>query len=253
MLSDQCLPPNGHERIPFFDLRQAMMQLQFGLTDQIPQRGCAKKYGTPDEDEKKDDLQLMTERMEVISFSDAFIDIRPRVLMEVSSSSISNKYITSADASLYKLYDVDKLQPTSDEELDVAALLKPEMYETYPILAMIDRSSDIAGSLVQAVGGHLPPFGDLGLARLVSSNRKNYEFMLTPNEGPSTSAPCSPYLTPSSLYRNLYCPIQLFSFIPSLQCKVFFPLTTSLRRLSSKLPIEATSELIRERGSLCAG
>ncbi|OXG24665.1 hypothetical protein C366_00194 [Cryptococcus neoformans Tu401-1] len=145
VLSDQCLPPNGHERIPFFDLRQAMMQLQLGLTGQIPQRSCANKYGTREEDEKKDDLQLMTERMEVISFSDAFIDIRPKVLME--------------------LYDADKLQPTSDEELDVAALLKPEMDETYPTLAMIDRSSDIAGSLVEAVDGHLPPFSDLGLAR----------------------------------------------------------------------------------------
>ncbi|KIR67242.1 hypothetical protein I314_02455 [Cryptococcus bacillisporus CA1873] len=145
VLSDQCLPPNGHERIPFFDLRQAMVQLQLGLTGQIPQRSCAKKHETREEDKEKDDLQLMAQKMEVISFSDAFINVRPRVLME--------------------LYDVDKLQPTSDEELEVAALLKPEMGETYPILAMIDRSSEIADSLVQAVGGHLSPFGDLGLAR----------------------------------------------------------------------------------------
>ncbi|KIR33762.1 hypothetical protein I352_03839 [Cryptococcus deuterogattii MMRL2647] len=112
---------------------------------QIPQRSCVKKLETREEDRKKDDLQLMAQKMEVISFSDAFIDVRPRVLME--------------------LYDADKLQPTSDEELEVAGLLKPEMDETYPILAMIDRSSEIADSLVQAVGGHLSPFGDLGLAR----------------------------------------------------------------------------------------
>lgn len=91
VLSDQCLPPNGHERIPFFDLRQAMMQLQLGLTGQIPQMGCAKKHETREEDKKKDDLQLMAQKMEVISFSDAFIDVRPRVLMEVSNSSASNK------------------------------------------------------------------------------------------------------------------------------------------------------------------
>ncbi|KIR40687.1 hypothetical protein I307_02122 [Cryptococcus deuterogattii 99/473] len=112
---------------------------------QIPQRSCVKKLETREEDRKKDDLQLMAQKMEVISFSDAFIDVRPRVLME--------------------LYDADKLQPTSDEELEVAGLLKPEMDETYPILAMIDRSSEIADSLVQAVGGYLSPFGDLGLAR----------------------------------------------------------------------------------------
>ncbi|KIR25630.1 hypothetical protein I309_05569 [Cryptococcus deuterogattii LA55] len=112
---------------------------------QIPQRSCVKKLETREEDRKKDDLQLMAQKMEVISFSDAFIDVRPRVLME--------------------LYDADKLQPTSDEELEVAGLLKPEMDETYPILAMIDRSSEIADSLVQAAGGYLSPFGDLGLAR----------------------------------------------------------------------------------------
>lgn len=114
MLSDQCLPPNGHERIPFFDLRQAMMQLQLGLTDQIPQRSCAKKYGTREEDEKKDDLRLMTERMEVISFSDAFIDIRPKVLMEVSSPS-TNKLVTSTDVSLF----ISFTTPTSCSQLQM--------------------------------------------------------------------------------------------------------------------------------------
>lgn len=68
-----------------------MMQLQLGLTGQIPQRSCAKKHETPEEDKKKDDLQLMAQKMEVISFSDAFINVRPRVLMEVSNSSASNK------------------------------------------------------------------------------------------------------------------------------------------------------------------
>lgn len=68
-----------------------MMQLQLGLTGQIPQMGCAKKHETREEDKKKDDLQLMAQKMEVISFSDAFIDVRPRVLMEVSNSSASNK------------------------------------------------------------------------------------------------------------------------------------------------------------------
>lgn len=67
------------------------------------------------------------------------------------------------------------------------------MDETYPILAMIDRSSEIADSLVQAVGGYLSPFGDLGLARLVSSKGKNYGFTLTVNEGQSTSALFSHY------------------------------------------------------------
>lgn len=70
------------------------------------------------------------------------------------------------------------------------------MGETYPILAMIDRSSEIADSLVQAVGGHLSPFGDLGLARLVSSNGKGYGFTLIVNEGQSTSALFSHYWIP---------------------------------------------------------
>lgn len=68
-----------------------MVQLQLGLTGQIPQRSCAKKHETREEDKEKDDLQLMAQKMEVISFSDAFINVRPRVLMEVSNSSASNK------------------------------------------------------------------------------------------------------------------------------------------------------------------
>ncbi|ODO08811.1 hypothetical protein L198_00544 [Cryptococcus wingfieldii CBS 7118] len=129
--------PNGHERVPYFDLRQAIGQLQLGLqADRIEEAGSAK--------ECEDDLKTLFQRMEAQSCADV-AGMKPWVSMDIS--------------------DIDRLERTSDDELNVSLLQKSAPPETYPILALCDQSPAIVSTVVSMSGGGLPPMGDLGLAR----------------------------------------------------------------------------------------
>ncbi|WVQ72596.1 hypothetical protein IAR50_002154 [Cryptococcus sp. DSM 104548] len=129
--------PNGHERVPYFDLRQAIGQMQLGL-----QPGMVEEVEGVDESD--DDLKLLFQRMDAQSYADV-AGPKPWAMMD--------------------MVDIDRLEKTPDDELDVAALRKHALPETYPILASCDRSLAIISTVVSMSGGGLSPMGDLGLAR----------------------------------------------------------------------------------------
>lgn len=51
--------------------------------------------------------------------------------------------------------EIDRLAPTADDEEGIHQLLKPDVQHRHPALAAYAHSSDMAGTLVSAVGGHL--------------------------------------------------------------------------------------------------
>jgi len=73
---DQPVPPNGHEPLPYFDLRRAITQMQLD-------RGARQ---TPPVEPKSPntDLKRMFRQLNSGSFADAFVSPRAWALMEVS-------------------------------------------------------------------------------------------------------------------------------------------------------------------------
>jgi len=55
------------------------------------------------------------------------------------------------------LSEIDRYEPTPDDQLGVAALLKPELLDHIPTLPAYDRTSEIATFLSDNVGGAPPP------------------------------------------------------------------------------------------------
>ncbi|WVO16311.1 hypothetical protein L204_103986 [Cryptococcus depauperatus] len=142
VLGDQGRPPNGAERIPYFDMRQAITQLQLGVDVDIHiNDSClvTSRQGIGDE------LEILCKKLEASSFVDAYVDMRDWVRRE--------------------LFDIDRLSPTLDDERETSALLKEEMRHSYPILAACDRSEELASFVVDLAGGKIPSLMDLGLAR----------------------------------------------------------------------------------------
>ncbi|WVQ82217.1 hypothetical protein IAT38_004345 [Cryptococcus sp. DSM 104549] len=139
VLGDQPVAPNGNERLPYFDLRRAITQLQLGQSSPNQTGRSIREPGESDE------VKALCERIEMASFADAHVDTRLWVAMEI--------------------FDVDRPQPSVDDEFDVSLLVKPGLPPSYPIQAVSDKSSEISATLVELAGGSLPSAGDLDVAR----------------------------------------------------------------------------------------
>ncbi|WWD17422.1 hypothetical protein CI109_101863 [Kwoniella shandongensis] len=142
-LMDQPLPPNGNERLPYFDLRRAISQLQL-------ERGPSHPWDLPKQPPQEgrsdlDNLKGLLRRFDAVSYADAHVDLRPWAKMEI--------------------IDIDRVSPCTDDEMGIHALIKPEIRESYPVLAGYDRSSDIAQSLIDLAGGRMGPLGNLNVDR----------------------------------------------------------------------------------------
>ncbi|WVQ99289.1 hypothetical protein IAU59_006421 [Kwoniella sp. CBS 9459] len=162
-LIDQPLPPNGNERVPYFDLRKAIAQLQLDRargsesliagesvsTAKIPRDSYPAAGGR-----NTDELSDSVKRIDNQSYIDAFVELRPWAKVEA--------------------LEIDRYAPTADDELGPHLLPKPEISDRYPVFVGNDRSSQIALELKRLVGGGVDgtcigPMtlgdGDLGLAR----------------------------------------------------------------------------------------
>jgi hypothetical protein len=136
-------PPNGNEWLPTFDLRRAITQLQ--LERGIP----IDTVSSPDRN--TDDLAMALKRADAVSYTDAHLAERSWAMMEVSRPDI---HVPKAD---FQLSEIDRYEPTSDDQLGVKSLLKPELPDHIPTLPAYDRTSEIATFLLDNVGGSLPP------------------------------------------------------------------------------------------------
>lgn len=76
-LLDQALPPNGSEWLAHFDLRKAIMQMQL-------ERGEMAEGLDRPPDCGENDLQTAARKLDMTSFTDAWIEERPWARMEVS-------------------------------------------------------------------------------------------------------------------------------------------------------------------------
>ncbi|KAK4684821.1 hypothetical protein P7C73_g5344, partial [Tremellales sp. Uapishka_1] len=167
---DRPLPPNGNEPRPYFDLRKAINQMQLDLRHPIITRPIAEEVNF--------DLREMFRQIENISFSDAFVEPRLWARMEV--------------------VEIDRHQPGPDDELGLAALIKPPADDFRPTFAAYDRSLDISNELLR-LSGRSRPARDLDLARV------DYIHSLLPILDPLI--PLNSYLLPHpSLFAD-YMPI----------------------------------------------
>ncbi|WWC70311.1 uncharacterized protein I206_104261 [Kwoniella pini CBS 10737] len=141
-LLDHPLPPNGHESIPYFDLRKAINQLQ------LDRNGVATDEMAPFDDTDEDEIQLedLVRRLEVASFVDAWISPRGWMRLEMT--------------------ELDRHYPTTDDQLGIHALIKPEIRESYPHLAGYDYSLTISDTLLSRCGGKMEQIGNLGLSTM---------------------------------------------------------------------------------------
>ncbi|OCF36738.1 hypothetical protein I316_01334 [Kwoniella heveanensis BCC8398] len=140
-LVDQPLPPNGNERIPYFDLRKAISQLQLD-------RCIYTEIDRPEADQDGRSISELIKPMENLSYADAYVDLRPWAKLEST--------------------EIDRYAPTEDDELGTHLVPKPEINDRYPVCVGNDISSDVAVELKRLagdVGADLPCLGDLGLAR----------------------------------------------------------------------------------------
>jgi hypothetical protein len=62
----------------------------------------------------------------------------------------TSSHMSSAD---YQLYEIDRYEPTIDDQLGVRILLKPELPDHIPTLPAYDRTLDISDCLLDSVGG----------------------------------------------------------------------------------------------------
>lgn len=129
-------PPNGNEWLPAFDLRRAITQLQ--LERGVP---IADIHGSNDD---LTDLTSATKRAELISYTDAHLSQRSWATMEVS-------FLTWIRL-IKQMSEVDRYQPTLDDQLGVRTLLKPELPDHIPILPAYDRTTEISDFLLDKVG-----------------------------------------------------------------------------------------------------
>jgi hypothetical protein len=139
-------PPNGNEWLPSFDLRRAITQLQL-------ERGVPID-DAPSPERNIDDLAMALKRADVVSYTDAHLAERSWATMEVSRHDI---HVLRAD---FQLSEIDRYQPTPDDQLGVKCLLKPELPDHIPTLPAYDRTSEIATSLLDNLGG-VPSTDDL--------------------------------------------------------------------------------------------
>ncbi|WWC61764.1 uncharacterized protein I303_104349 [Kwoniella dejecticola CBS 10117] len=141
---DQALPPNGNEAFPYFDLRKAIDQLQVDRT------ACSvtgeRDIGMNEDAEDEDELQDIAKRLEIRSYVDGCVGPRDWMRLETS--------------------EVDRHYPTTDDQLGVHALLKPEIRESYPHLAGYDASPSIIDSLLSISGSDIDEIGHLGISRM---------------------------------------------------------------------------------------
>ncbi|WWD02848.1 hypothetical protein V865_000890 [Kwoniella europaea PYCC6329] len=139
---DIALPPNGNERIPYFDLRKAIGQLQLYRGTSSPSNGIHR----PNQDEGEDHLVLLVKKLEIISYVDAQISQKGWMQLEAS--------------------EVDRHYPTTDDQLGTHALIKPEIDESYPVLAEYDYCSTISDTLISISAGKVKDTGNLALDRM---------------------------------------------------------------------------------------
>jgi hypothetical protein len=98
-----------------------------------------------------DDLAMALKRADAVSYTDAHLAERSWAMMEVSRPDI---HVPKAD---FQLSEIDRYEPTLDDQLGVKSLLKPELPDHIPTLPADDRTSVIATFLLDSVGGSLPP------------------------------------------------------------------------------------------------
>lgn len=53
--------------------------------------------------------------------------------------------------------EIDRYEPTGDDQLGVKILLKPELPHRIPTLPAYDRANEISSSLLDGIGGSSPP------------------------------------------------------------------------------------------------
>ncbi|WVQ67800.1 uncharacterized protein L199_006005 [Kwoniella botswanensis] len=139
---DRPLPPNGNERIPYFDLRKAIGQLQLDRGATSPSNGIHQL----NQDQGEDHLAQLVKKLEMISYVDAQISQKGWMQLEVS--------------------EVDRHYPTTDDQLGIHALIKPEIDESYPVLAGYDYCSTISDTLISMRAGKVKNTGNLALDRM---------------------------------------------------------------------------------------
>ncbi|OCF74779.1 hypothetical protein I204_05161 [Kwoniella mangroviensis CBS 8886] len=139
---DIALPPNGNERIPYFDLRKAIGQLQLDRSRSSPSNG----FNQLNQEKGEDDLALLVKKLELISYVDAQISQKGWMQLEVS--------------------EVDRHYRTTDDQLGIHALIKPEIDESYPVLAGYDYCSTISDTLISMGAGEVKDTGNLALDRM---------------------------------------------------------------------------------------
>ncbi|WWC89456.1 uncharacterized protein L201_004380 [Kwoniella dendrophila CBS 6074] len=139
---DQPLPPNGNERIPYFDLRKAIDQLQLERGPPSSITGASSGQA----DLIGDELAILAKQLEITSYTDAWVN---------------PKYWMTAETT-----EVDRHYPTTDDQLGIHALIKPEIRESFPILAGYDYCDSISDTLISSGGGLLTAPKDLALSRV---------------------------------------------------------------------------------------
>jgi hypothetical protein len=98
-----------------------------------------------------DDLAMALKRADMVSYTDAHLAERSWSTMEVSRPDI---HVLRAD---FQLSEIDRYQPTPDDQLGVKCLLKPGLPDHIPTLPSYDRTSEIATFLLDNVGGAPSP------------------------------------------------------------------------------------------------
>ena len=136
-------PPNGNEWLPTFDLRRAIMQLQ--LERGVPIDNVSSSEANID------DLAMALKRADAVSYTDAHLAERSWATMEVSRPDIQ---VPKAD---FQLSEIDRYEPTLDDQLGVKSLLKPGLPDHIPTLPAYDRTCEMASYLLDSVGGVPPP------------------------------------------------------------------------------------------------
>ncbi|WVW83770.1 hypothetical protein I302_105791 [Kwoniella bestiolae CBS 10118] len=140
---DIPLPPNGNERIQYFDLRKAVGQLQ------LDRSAPSVFHNTPNVtqiEQTEDDLAALFRRLEFTSYVDAHVGQKEWMQLEVT--------------------EVDRHYPTTDDQLGIHALVKPEIDESYPVLAGYDYCSSFSKTLLNLGGGRVDEIGNLSLDRM---------------------------------------------------------------------------------------
>ena len=133
---DQPLPPNGNEPLPSFDLRQAIMQMQ------VDRKSKVYNISTP---RLPDELTALFRLLDAASFADASVAPRDSARMDV--------------------VEVDRYEPTPDDELGIRPLEKGLVHDHRPTLAAFDRAGDISDMILYLAGGPLEDLFDLQTAR----------------------------------------------------------------------------------------